>query len=228
MDGVAYLIGDIILGGLLVIIAGQRRDLRAKMPFLGLLGGCAAVIGELFFYRDYWRPPALALLPLEDFVFGFVITALGFALYPYLFRLRFGSRTHPRRLKLYGALFAIGLASMLLLNIVLGIPSIFVNVAMLGIFSVVLLLIRRDLIQPGLYAAVTGVLIMGTLYTLFFDILEPNFWSRYWLLAGTRWGASVLGNVPVTELLWYGTWFLFACISYPFVSGRILVRQPQV
>jgi hypothetical protein len=61
---------------------------------------------------------------------------------------------------------------------------------------------------------------MGMAYIILFDVISPHFWDNYWLLADTKWGITIFGNVPVTELVWYASWAVFVSVSYPFISGK--------
>lgn len=226
-DRYAYLIGALFLSAVLVVVLLTRRDLRMPALKVGMLGGLAGIVGEVFYYRDYWHPPAVlgtGSFLYEDFIFSFAITALSFAAYPVFFRYAFGPRaTYRRRHRLYLAFFVFGMGGMLV-SIFFPINTIFVSAALFILFGAIMLASRRDLLVPSLCATAVLLLVVLFSYIVFFDILFPEFWQHYWLLAGTRSGLVVFGNIPATEILWYISWMFFAGISYPFVSGRPFVR----
>jgi hypothetical protein len=227
MDRYVYLLLGIALLAPLVPMLLSRKDLALKAAKLGLLGGIAGLVAELFYFRDYWRPPSLlgvATISVEDFVFGFAITALSFAIFPSLFGYTFKSSEHQNRSNVYLLFFIGGFGGMLFFNVYLHINSIFVSSGIFIVLSAIMLFIRRDLLAPALYsaAALTGIIV--GIYVVLFNVLSPNFWDTYWLLANTKWGVTILGNLPLTELLWYFSWIVFASISYPFVSGKVLSK----
>lgn len=208
----------------LAAISFVRKDLVVKALQLGVLGGCAGLVSEFFYFRDYWRPPSLfgtATLSPEDFLFGFAITALAFAAYPLLFGAHLQEQQYPTRRKLYALFFAGSVCALLFLNLYLGINSILVSYVIFLGLAVPMLLMRPDLLKVGLYAAAAVTSFAILVYILLFDVISPHY-DKYWLLHGTRWGMAVLGHVPITEIVWYFSWVLFASISYPFVSGRVV------
>lgn len=82
---------------------------------------------------------------------------------------------------------------------------------------------RRDLLWPALITALIMMPIFIVVYILVFHLGAPEFWDKYWDLKPTRWGVTIFGDVPLTELLWYFTWGLLGSVSYPFISGRRLM-----
>lgn len=225
-DKYAYLLLglSILLPQIYLIVA--RRDMIRPMVRVGLYGGIAGLLAELFYFRDYWRPPSLsglAVISIEDFIFGFSITSLSFAVFLVLSQKQLESSTHKRRLKEYCVFFLIGLSSMLLFNVLMGVNSIFVSSLVFILLTMLMLYIRPDLIKIGLYSCLIVLLMIICIYVLFFNVMFPEFWSKYWLLYGTIWGVEIFGHVPLTEVIWYASWAFFASISYPFVSGKNVV-----
>jgi len=55
---------------------------------------------------------------------------------------------------------------------------------------------------------------------LLFNFISPGYWDKYWLLANTAFGIKIIGNIPVTELLWYFSWSCLAGIAYDFYHGN--------
>jgi hypothetical protein len=87
---------------------------------------------------------------------------------------------------------------------------------------------RHDTVRLGVYSAGIVVLFIVGVYLILFNVISPHFWDNYWLLAGTRWGVTILGNIPLTEMLWYLSWILFGSMSYPFASGRTVSAQQKI
>jgi hypothetical protein len=54
---------------------------------------------------------------------------------------------------------------------------------------------------------------------ILFNIIAPDFWNNYWFLAETKHGITILGNVPVLELLYYFSFASTCAIMYDFVKG---------
>lgn len=110
---------------------------------------------------------------------------------------------------------------MYVFHFVLGVNSVLVSAGLCVVYAPVMWILRRDLIRPSLVVASIIIGSVLLLYLLFFDIIAPEWWDKYWLLKGTWLGVTVLGNVPLTELLWYGGWAVFASIIWPFSEGRV-------
>uniref|UniRef100_UPI003F499386 lycopene cyclase domain-containing protein n=1 Tax=Actinomadura sp. CA-154981 TaxID=3240037 RepID=UPI003F499386 len=196
----------------------------------GMLGGLAGLAAELFYFRDYWRPPSLtgtATFSPEDFFAGFGITALSFMVYPLLARQKFEQSNNSTGKRLYAGFFVVGTIALCFGSLIMGINSVLISSVAWLCFSAVMLVIRRDLIRVAAVSAgaVTGYFLV--VYLLLFNIVAPEFWREYWLLSDSKWGITFLGNVPLTEMVWYLTWALFGGISYPFASGKVLVDIPS-
>lgn len=205
-----------------------RKDLISLTLKLGFLGGVAGLAAELFYFRDYWRPPSLlgiATISIEDFIFGFAIAGLSVVVYPVLFKRTFGSMETPNRKRMSLLLFVMGACSLLFFNILLAINSIFVTSAIFLVWASVILYLRNDLIKPAVYSTgvISGIVIL--IYIVLFNFLFPEFWNKYWLLADTNFGLKVLGNIPATEILWYVAWILFGSVAYPFIYGKAFVKK---
>ncbi len=227
METYTYLLLGIAIVIPVIIFLILRRDLISIVIKPGLIGGAAGLIAELFYFRDYWRPPSLvgvAKISPEDFVFGFAITAIGLIAYPVLTRTAFCKSAFPSRMKVFGCFVIFALTSLIIFNIVLKINSIFVSSANFLILAVIIILMRRDLLKPALVSAALVTVFILVIYIGLFDFLSPEFWDKYWLLANTRSGLTILGNVPITEIIWYFTWTLLASTLYPFVTGKVMTK----
>lgn len=131
---------------------------------------------------------------------------------------------YPPRQKLYGLFIVTSLFVLLFLNLYLHMNSIFVTSGLFIICSVVILLMRRDLLKPVILSATAITVYVLVIYNVLFNAIFPDFWDKYWLLANTAYGITMLGNIPITEILWYVNWAIFAGVSYPFASGKSLAR----
>lgn len=228
MDKYAYLLLGLSLAAVLAVLLLVRKDLAPKAVKMGLFGGLIGLLAQAFYIRDYWQPPTLLgvnKLSLEDFIFGFVIIALSVTIYPALFGYVFGERKYPRRRRLFGLFFAGVFLSLFVFSVCMGVNSIAVSYAVFAIFGTVMLIMRRDLLRPALYTTIVLTTLMIVIYAVLFGIIAPDFWHNYWLLANTKWGATILGGVPLTEVAWYVCCGLFAGASYPFISGRELIKR---
>ena len=229
MDRYTYLFISLFLFIPYFIIIFKRPDLRRKVIKTSLIGGVAGLIANFWYFRDYWRPPSLfgnTVISIEDFLFGFLITGIAASIYDTVFNKKYVKK-YKKRKKFFGNLFLIGVIILFIFNNWLGINSIFVSsFAFLG-FSIIIISIRKDLIIPSIVSGLLVTLIIIPIYIILFNYISPTYWDKYWLLANTSFGIEVLGNIPVTELIWYFTWGCFAGISYDFVSGSEKVKVVQ-
>jgi Lycopene cyclase len=223
MDRFVFLLMGLALLALWLCLWALRADLRGAMLKVSLVGGGAGLVAELWYFRDYWRPPVLtgiARASPEDALFGFAVTGVAFAAH----KIVFGRRMVPGAPRRYPVTAGLGLAGLVALvaGTVAGLNSIFVSSAAFVACAAVMATLRRDLIRPAFESAALLVAAMLPVYLLLFDVLSPTYWDRYWLLRHTSWGVLVLGNIPVTEILWYASWGALAGIAYEFTTGRLL------
>lgn len=224
MDRLVFLLMGLALLGIWLALWAARADLRGPMLKVSLVGAGAGLIAEVWYFRDYWRPPTLAGVARpspEDALFGFAVTGIAFAAHKVVFR-RAMAPGAPRRYPVSAGLGLAGLAALVVGTASLGLNSIFVSSAAFVVGAAVMVTLRRDLLRPAAESAVLVVAAMLPVYLLLFDVLSPAYWDRYWLLRHTSWGILVLGNVPVTEILWYASWGTLAGIAYEFTTGRLL------
>ncbi len=229
MDQYIYLIGGLMFTLLAAVCCLVRKDLIPLAIGTGLFT-IPASFSEILISRDYWQPPVVfgsSTLSLEDFVFNLGIIAFAALMYPVLSGSSFSAVVHKPRLKVYGLFVAISIVALLVLSFGLGVNTVVLLAALFAVFTPVMWKLRPDLIKPSLACAVGATLLMVAMYIVFFNYLAPEWWDRYWLLADTRLGVTVLGNVPITEMAWYFFWFLFASISFPFVEGRSVVPRAK-
>lgn len=113
---------------------------------------------------------------------------------------------------------------MIIFNILLSINSILVSSFAFLTFALYIYTRREDLLIAGLITGLAMTIYIFVVYYLF-ATAYPNYAENYWLLYDTALGASVLGKVPVTELLWYVAWGVFAGMFYPFVTGEKLENK---
>lgn len=225
MESYAYLLLGLSLLAILAVLLLRRRDLVPKAIKLGIVGSLAGLAAESFYFRDYWRPPTtlgLAKFSPEDLIFGFAITALSVLAIPLFTHQHFAAGAEKARKKTFMLLFALGVTALLVFNLWQGLNSVLVSCVVFLVFSLIILALRPDLVGPAFYSALTVTTITLVIYAVLFDVMAPEFWDKYWLLADTKWGITILGNIPLTEMMWYFSWVLFASVSYPFASGTSL------
>ncbi len=228
MEKYAYLIVGLSLGVWLTVLLLYRKEFAAKATKLGLMGGVACTVLDPAVFRDYWLPPSLSVFGsnyIENFIFGFTVTAVAFILYLVMTGHMLGRRAHPERRIVYFLFIIASVVSLLVFNQYLRVNSVFVTSGIFIVLAGIILLMRKDLAKPAIYSAVLMTGFVVIVYAILLNFIVPDFNAKYWLLADTRWGATILGKVPLTELLWYFSWALFASISYPFISGRVLAKQ---
>ena len=229
VDRYVFLLLGLALLACWVGIWVARPDLRRPLVKVSLVGAAAGLVSELWYFRDYWRPPTVldptgrrGWVSPEDALFGFAVAGVGFAANKVVFRRRLVEGA-PRRYPQAAGLALAGLAALLVGTNLLGVNSILVSSGAFVAAAVVMAAVRRDLLRPALEAGFLLLAVVLPVYLVLFDGLAPRYWDRYWLLHGTSLGATVLGEIPVTEILWYTAWGAFAGIAYEFTTGRTAV-----
>ena len=227
MEKYIYLFGCILLLSIWIFIFLLRKDLRKKMIEISVFGGVFGPIAEIWYFADYWRPPSLmgiAKVSIEDVLFGFAITGICASLYYFIFNKKQKNKTrsisifeflfNPRLILFVAAIIFL----MIILNNLLKINSIFASSFIFLISSFYIMLKRKDLIKVSLTTSLFLPILILPIYHLILNlIITPDFFEKYWLLNNTVWDIKVLGNIPVTELIWYFAAGAFFSILYEFV-----------
>jgi hypothetical protein len=224
MDRYLYLIYSSLFLGTLIVFLQVRKDLRdAAWPCI-LLGAIANPLNELLYFRDYWRPQDLfgtGRVSIEDLIFGASVYGLAAISYPFFLRRRISAHTtHPRPRYQAAVSLAIVTLLILILNLGLGINSVVAFVLAILPCWGYMVARRRDLIRPSLIASAICVTSIACGYIIGLDFLEPHILQAWWLLHGTSLGVTILGNVPVTELCWFGAISLYMPVLYLYSTGR--------
>lgn len=184
-------------------------------------------ISEIWYFADYWQPGIALPLPfiggVEDMLFGFSIGGIGAFSYETLF-VRGICKCEEKKLKKEWFLFvffAIVGGSMIVLNNLLGINSIFASSIGMVVVAALMLFLRPDLIANALGSA---FLVAGTMFVIYFlgqELFpEGHSWmERIWKLSGKPEGIIIFKHIPVTEMLWGFSWGLVWGPMYEFLVG---------
>jgi len=227
LDTITYLLIPALLFIPWGIIYFLKKDIRKKMLKTSVIGGLAGFIAEYWYFKDYWHPPTVlgqtTICP-EDFLFGFTVTGLAVALYEFVFT-KSVAKSAKKRKKFFSRLFLSGIAAMMVFSIVLHVNSIVVSCCCFLVFTAVMVYKRPDLLTQALLSGLLLLCIVLPVYAILFDLINPVYWDKYWLLSKTRLGVTILGHIPVTELCWYFSWGCMAGISHNFASGNVSVSS---
>lgn len=198
-----------------------RADLRPKMLRASVVGSLAGILAELWYFRDYWRPPTLlgeAMLSPEDFLIGFALAGSGVSIYDVLFQTRDTPKTHPQQ-RVFSILCLAGCASLLIFSTWLGANSVITSEIAFAGAAAIMVMLRRDLLRVALLSGILLGLYGFLVYLVLFSWMAPHYWQTYWLLKDHPvLGATVLG-VPVLEIFWYTVWGALAGVIPNFVRG---------
>lgn len=198
-----------------------KSNFRKILIEASFVGGLAGLIAEIWYFKDYWRPLSVldgAKFSPEDFLAGFAVTGIGLAIGSIIGNKNKG---HKKGHKVIFYMFLIaGIANLLFFSNILKINSMLISTLTFLIFSLLIILIRKDLKYQSIMSGIFSFLLIIPIYVLLFDFISPAYWDKYWLLTNTAWGIKIIGNIPVTELFWYFSWGCFAGIAYDFYSGN--------
>lgn len=228
MSRYLYLVLGLIFLVPSMAVAVWRRDLRHDVIKVGLIGAVWGPISEFWFFRDYWHPASVLGNPLlEDVIYGAGISAAASCVYKVVARRTYsakpgGRRTHYREAGLI-AIFYVG--AMIILEMTLGVNSILVAVGVYIVAAAYIVYRRRDLWIASLCSAIIMGLIalVGYGIGLNFLVHEPATLSALWELYKKPLGITILGYVPLTEVIWYAAWGSLLGVIYEFATGLRLV-----
>lgn len=123
-------------------------------------------------------------------------------------------------MRTFGAL-GIGVLGMAILMGVLKLNSVFATAVTFTILWLLICVRRRDLLVPGL---ITGLVFAGIalfVYGIFLNMfVSQQELQTFWLLHGSKLGITILGKVPLSELIWFFATGTFLSIFELFVNKR--------
>lgn len=204
------------------LIYWRRRDLRAPILKVGLLGGIAGVLAELWYFADYWQPMTLlgkGVISIEDFLAGAGIAALSVVLYPAFTKT---SVPHVSRRGWRGllVLFLVGLAAMLGGMYGFGWNSVAVSMTVMFLLAVFMIIRRPSLLRQAVVTGAAFVVLGGVTYFVLFGVLSPGYLGAHFLLTGHPLNPTLFGFYPLLEVWWYFSWGVFAPTLVGFLGAR--------
>jgi hypothetical protein len=224
-----YLTLALLVVGAAAATAILRRDLLRPMATVGLIGAAWGPVSEYWFFQDYWRPPGVfGGAWLEDALFGAGVSALAFSVYPFVSRRLLDEGEFQRsRLALIPAFVLVYAIAMEVLQAKLGINSILVAMLVNLLTTAFIVIQRHDLFVPAVASAGLMAVVTVAGYVVGLDVIVDGraVLRQIWLLHDQPLGVTVLGNVPLTEVLWYATWSAMLGVAYEYVSGARIVRS---
>lgn len=223
----AYFIANIFFFLIWLLIYWRVKHLRRPMLIMSLITASFGPISEVWYFADYWKPEIVLPLPIiggvEDLLFGFSIGGIGAFAYESIF-VRGICRCEEKKLKKEWFLFvffAVIGVSMIILNNLLGLNSIFASSVGMIIVAALMLYIRPDLILNALGSAIMVAGIMFVIYYLGQELFPGgHVWiERIWKLSETSQGVIIFKHIPWTEMLWGLSWGLVWGPMYEFLVG---------
>ena len=200
---------------------------------MSLIAASFGPLSEIWYFADYWKPEIALPLPIvggvEDLLFGFSIGGIGAFAYESLFVRGICTcveNKEKRREWFLLTFFAIEGLSMIILNNLLGLNSIYASSIGMIIFAIVMLILRPDLL---IHAIGSAILVAGVMFTIYFLGQEffpsAHAWMlRIWKLSGTEQEVILFRHIPWTEMLWGLSWGLVWGPMYEFLVGARTIK----
>jgi len=199
-----------------------KNPWKSGMIKVGAVGGLMGVLAEVWYFRDYWRPPTLfgeGVVGIEDYTIGFALFGVGGYIHSSFTKkeIDYNKQTAAKN-KDFFYLFLIGCGSLTLFSMVLGIHSGYVTFLTFFLLSVYIWLQRPDLIRLSIISAFATLFISFLIYYFNFNFLFPDFWDKYGMLDQPILGLDVL-NIPLSEMLWHFTWAMLCSMFRSYRNG---------
>lgn len=218
----AYLFLGLFFFVVWLILYVRRKDLRRMMLLASIAGAISGPLSEIWYFRDYWLPPTIVgqgVISPEDVLFGFSVFGVAVAVFPTITRTYFSAQ-HVKKSWLLPVFIVSFFVGFLIFTDLLGMNSILASSLTLLLWAIGIVALRRDFfwlsLSSGLLLAFLSIVIYVPLLAFANEYLQ-----QYWLLSGTPLGLTVLGGVPVTEIVWYfclGT----SAVVFPYIEGKAL------
>jgi hypothetical protein len=189
---------------------------------VGATGGLMGIIAEIWYFRDYWRPPTLfgeGVVGIEDYIIGFALFGVGGYIHSSFTKkeIDFSRQTPAKNIDFF-FLFLIGCASLTVFSIIMGIHSGYVTFLTFFFLSVYIWIQRPDLIRLSIISAFATLGISFVIYFINFNFLFPDFWDKYGMLKQPILGLEIM-NIPFSEMLWHFTWAMLCSMFRGYRNG---------
>ncbi len=200
----------------------SRSPFKRGMVRVGAIGGIMGVIAEVWYFRDYWRPPTLfgqGVVGIEDYIIGFALFGVGGYLYAAFTsrEINYGYQTAAKNWNFF-VMFLLGCTSLTVFSIGLNIHSGYVTFLTFFLLSVYVWFQRPDLIGVSLISAFATLGISLIIYYINFNLLFPDFWDKYGMLDKPILGLKIL-NIPLSEMLWHFSWAMLCSMFRSYRHG---------
>lgn len=202
---------------------------KSGMVKVGMIGGLMGIIAEVWYFKDYWKPPTLfgvGIIGIEDFIIGFAMFGLGGYIHSsFTTREIDYDRQTPAKNKDFFFLWLIGCASLTLFSYVLQIHSGYVTFLTFLALSIYIWIQRPDLIGLSLISGFAVMLITILIYYVNFQLLFPHFWDTYGMLDAPILGEKIFG-IPLSEILWHSSWGMLCSMFRGYRNGVYYKEKP--
>lgn len=220
-DKYAYLILS-LLYMIAWAIVYWKNPWKSGMIKVCAVGGIMGVIAEVWYFRDYWRPPTLfgeGMVGIEDYIIGFALFGVGGYIHSSFTRkeINYEKQTPAKNWNFF-VLFLLGCGSLTLFSIGLGIHSGYVTFLTFFLLSVYIWIQRPDLIGLSLISGFATLAISFLIYYINFNILFPDFWDKYGMLDEPILGFKI-ANIPLSEMLWHFSWAMLCSMFRGYRNG---------
>ncbi|MBN3519008.1 hypothetical protein JYB62_03255 [Algoriphagus lutimaris] len=199
-----------------------KNPWKKGMIKVGAVGGLMGIVAEVWYFRDYWRPPTLfgeGIVGIEDYIIGFALFGVGGYIHSSFTKREIDySRQTKAKNKEFFYMFLIACASLTVFSIGFGIHSGYVTFLTFFILSVYIWIQRPDLIELSLISAFATLGITLLIYYINFNLLFPHFWDTYGMLDAPILGVKVF-NIPLSEMLWHFSWAMLCSMFRGYRNG---------
>ncbi len=204
------------------LIVYLKSPWRKGMIKVGLAGGLMGIVAEVWYFRDYWRPPTLlgeGVVGLEDYIIGFALFGVGGYIYSSFTKreIDYSKVSKPINQE-FIYLFLLACICLTVFSIGFGIHSGYVTFLIFLCLSVYIWIKRPDLIQLSLISAFATLGISLLIYYINFNLLFPHFWDTYGMLNQPILGFKIF-NIPLSEMIWHFSWAMLCSMFRGFRNG---------
>jgi len=213
----AYLVGNLILFAPWLLLYMLLGKVRREMIVVGLLLGFLSLLTSAVFASEYWTPEFLLgrWLPIEDFLYGFLIGGIGSGGLHVIARVR-GHHKITRHRLVHTLVELVCIVAVFFALLSIQVPAIYAAIGLLLVTALAIYFKRHDLIVYSFFCGVLlcFVTLLGFVVLLLF---YPDLIDRWWnleALSGIR-----IASVPGEEVLWSFCLGLVVGPLYEYASG---------
>src|SRR3989344_6395340 len=222
----SYLLMGLVFFVIWMILFLWRKDTRKEILIMSIIFGIGGPLGDILYTKDWWNPLTITntKIGFEAIFVGFMIGGIAAVIYEDIFKKKIKIRKKIRKIKRkenINLLLMLSLAFLLFFEsfYLLNLNSLLSTVVALVVPTMIIYILRRDLIIDSLATGFLLVIVAIIVYSVV-EIFTPGRIVSFWHFKNVP--NIVIFNLPLDDIILYFFSGLFICSLYGYwQEGRL-------